>query len=696
MKIGRNAPCPCGSGKKYKQCCLSSNVTTSVELHYRRLSEAYDKLFDRLVDHAGRVFGEGVLEAAMDEFWLWPDSNTQIDDETLERQMGLFWPWFVFNWEYDALDPDVELHGLPDRTVAELYAQARGRKLDSLAGKLIQAANRKPYSFWEVRSVEQAKRVHMQDVLTGEEITVEERSGSQHLKPGDILFGRAVSVDGVGMIMGLSAYAIPPSYKPGLIGLRRDLQAGTSVVSDETLNDRDLDIRQVYLDVDRHVHTPPTLCNTDGDLLEMHKTVFEIDSADAAFDKLAHLCVTETADELRDQADVDGAGRIRRVEIPWNRKNHKASAGMTNTLLGRLIIDGNRLTSEVNSAKRAEKIRHEIETRLGPCARFRVDEIQNIDAMMDDEDLAASEDAQAQHEILMQDPEVKRQITEMLQKHWQGWVDTEVPALGGKTPRQAAKTPDGRESVEALLLDAERSMADDKIMGAVGLSAIEEVRGRLGLDEPDKPRPARARKADKEKEKSPDQVIRRMIEDFGREQLDETYTGFALRLCDRLDSGREFSLRRGRPEIWAAAIIHVIAYLNFLFDEERELTITARDLCTFFGVKQQTVANKALQIRRECDLRYGTRDFSAPDIVKMFNFVQTEEGLILPEGMLDGSLIDRPSFSPDTPRVPAKRTVKKKKPVSKPKRAASRKGQARSSSKPSGADRQMNLFEDPS
>jgi hypothetical protein len=22
MKIGRNAPCPCGSGKKYKKCCL--------------------------------------------------------------------------------------------------------------------------------------------------------------------------------------------------------------------------------------------------------------------------------------------------------------------------------------------------------------------------------------------------------------------------------------------------------------------------------------------------------------------------------------------------------------------------------------------------------------------------------------------------------------------------------------------------
>lgn len=26
-KIGRNDPCPCGSGKKYKSCCLSKETT---------------------------------------------------------------------------------------------------------------------------------------------------------------------------------------------------------------------------------------------------------------------------------------------------------------------------------------------------------------------------------------------------------------------------------------------------------------------------------------------------------------------------------------------------------------------------------------------------------------------------------------------------------------------------------------------
>ncbi|MGA2149181.1 MAG: SEC-C metal-binding domain-containing protein [Bryobacteraceae bacterium] len=28
-KIGRNEPCPCGSGQKYKRCCLNKPVTAA-------------------------------------------------------------------------------------------------------------------------------------------------------------------------------------------------------------------------------------------------------------------------------------------------------------------------------------------------------------------------------------------------------------------------------------------------------------------------------------------------------------------------------------------------------------------------------------------------------------------------------------------------------------------------------------------
>jgi hypothetical protein len=44
---------------------------------------------------------------------------------------------------------------------------------------------------------------------------------------------------------------------------------------------------------------------------------------------------------------------------------------MPNTLLGRIVIDGRRQTVEVNSARRAEMIRREIEARLGTGARFQ-------------------------------------------------------------------------------------------------------------------------------------------------------------------------------------------------------------------------------------------------------------------------------------------------------------------------------------
>src|SRR5450432_219077 len=29
MKIGRNDPCPCGSGKKYKKCCIAKPLSTT-------------------------------------------------------------------------------------------------------------------------------------------------------------------------------------------------------------------------------------------------------------------------------------------------------------------------------------------------------------------------------------------------------------------------------------------------------------------------------------------------------------------------------------------------------------------------------------------------------------------------------------------------------------------------------------------
>ena len=75
-KVGRNDPCPCGSGKKYKKCCMLKDLEQELEnqpdeeipqekkerRHPRadeienNLNRAYKLLDERDFDHAARIF----------------------------------------------------------------------------------------------------------------------------------------------------------------------------------------------------------------------------------------------------------------------------------------------------------------------------------------------------------------------------------------------------------------------------------------------------------------------------------------------------------------------------------------------------------------------------------------------------------------------------------------------------------------
>jgi hypothetical protein len=62
-----------------------------------------------------------------------------------------------------------------------------------------------------------------------------------------------------------------------------------------------------------------------------------------------------------------------------------------------------------------------------------------------------------------------------------GWVDRKIPALEGKSPREAVKSADGRESVEALLRDAERDRGRDAFTVEANRKGTRRVRELLGL-----------------------------------------------------------------------------------------------------------------------------------------------------------------------------------------------------------------------
>jgi len=624
MKIGRNAPCPCGSGKKYKKCCLKTKVTPPEFLQYRRLSEAIDKLMPRLIDHGISVFGQRVLQVAMHEFAGWPDPEDIPDDETFDRFGMLFWPWFAFNWEYEGPvdEEDPWLDGPQEVTVAELFMDRKKIDPNSMEGKLLAAANRKPYSFLEIIGVQPSQSLRIRDILTGAEMTVQERLGSEQLGNGDILFGRALQVDEVGMFLGLCDYALPPRVKPQLIELRRIMRRGFGKITDEALYEYDMEIRNVYLDIDQALHTPLQMQNTDGDPLEPHKLVYNIDSPERAIEKLASLSATETADEIRAAATKSKDGEVIRAHIDWSRPGNPVNKGMHNTILGNITIEKDRMTVTVNSARRAETIRKRIDQRLGTAARFRLDEISDLEPMTAGQMQSRAGEPLAPDE-LMQNPEVHQHIDRMLRSHWEDWVNQKLPALGFKTPRQASKTAEGREAVEALLLDSEKMLENDPLRKSIESEIIADVRRRLKLD-----RPMEETRSPVDPGKVAEQVakVKKRIAEFGEKRLHDTYSVLAANLCDAVAASELLRIDRGRVEIWAAAIVYAIAQLNFLFSAETPNHLTPDELCDWFQTKQSTVSNKAYKIRSSLETLHNDERFCAPHITEMFKFLIDDQG----------------------------------------------------------------------
>ncbi len=64
MKIGRNEPCPCGSGKKYKHCCLVSPMMKRTDLVLQKSQDDSDSVFSPQVvmDYGSVDLGSPIID----------------------------------------------------------------------------------------------------------------------------------------------------------------------------------------------------------------------------------------------------------------------------------------------------------------------------------------------------------------------------------------------------------------------------------------------------------------------------------------------------------------------------------------------------------------------------------------------------------------------------------------------------------
>lgn len=121
-----------------------------------------------------------------------------------------------------------------------------------------------------------------------------------------------------------------------------------------------------------------------------------------------------------------------------------------------------------------------------------------------------------------------------------------------------------------------------------------------------------------------------LLEDFGRTHLDPELTGFTLELWRRLCRKQTIDCRRGQPQTWAAAAVHVIARMNFLFDRQQPVHLTSDVITGWFQSSKNTISSKATEIERLLRLRqHAEPGLCRGEFVEGFTMVQLSNGMVL-------------------------------------------------------------------
>lgn len=427
---------------------------------FRRFRQTHAGLIPRLIQFAFEKLDPELIEEARLDF---NDDQTTDPFDPRSPMNVLFIPWFLFNCVFE-IQQQAGRKEFVATTIAEMFLVSEPANLTSDEQLLLSTSNRCPYTLCEVVEVRPGVGLLLSDLLRRIEYAVTERTASETLQRGEIIYCATSEMWGIKSNVGTGPYALRPTAKRDVFALRKWItdRSGTDQITSEHLHEFEYDVRGLYLDQVAGMLSPPRLSNTDGDPMVPQKLYFELESSDTAFHALKNLAKGWTARELLQRAELKD-GLVVKAEIEWLGGRPEARRRLGGpVLLGLLKIDHERLIVEVNSNKRASRIRKLIERRLGAAARYQTALIEPIESQIQEMWHTAASGAATPLENAFaggnsfispdEEPELRTIMEQTARQHWESWFDLPIPALDDMTPREAAKTEEGRQLLESLLL----------------------------------------------------------------------------------------------------------------------------------------------------------------------------------------------------------------------------------------------------
>ncbi len=204
-KIGRNDPCPCGSGKKYKQCHEATDRAQEDQL--RLLRRAQDRLFPKLIEATQSPELAPTTPALFEQYWggRYTAADMNDLDEQEDRGSERFLTWMAFDAQ-SGDDGSTLVERIAANPPAELELDAH--ELDLLptwAGIRL-----RPYLIVEIIK---GKGALIQEVLTKETFTLRDHAAAKRLEENELIFAHLVPVGDEYYIAGAAAQTTPDTVE---------------------------------------------------------------------------------------------------------------------------------------------------------------------------------------------------------------------------------------------------------------------------------------------------------------------------------------------------------------------------------------------------------------------------------------------------------------------------------------------------
>jgi tetratricopeptide (TPR) repeat protein len=450
IRPGRNDPCWCGSGKKYKKCHLASDEQSDPsEAEESHSNPLVGKVLGDILDCAGDWHNLADIAAAHRLYF----DREPTDSHAEDLAEGSFIEWYVMDFRSPSTG----------RTLVQEYLRRRGPRLPERERALVESWRDLRFGFWEVQRVEEGEGLELKNVLEGDTLFVHDVAGSKSQAQWDCHIARINQFEGEWQFVG-NAISVPRPLREQFTDLLEGGARAAGQSPAEHFRAGSHTWKRVLEGLYRQMRRDLRIVNAEGNALEFCNAIYQLLDLDAA---AAALLAAKMFEDTTSASDPPGMLHFGWLETGGDGPRRS---------YGSIELGEGELRLECNSRERLAIGRQLVEKHAGSWLRHIEDRFTSLEEAM--KNAKASDASEASTKL---PPEVEREVVLKLKaEHYAKWPDEPLPALDGRTPREAARTETGRSALHDLLRDMENAEEHERRHGRPAYD-FRQLRETLGL-----------------------------------------------------------------------------------------------------------------------------------------------------------------------------------------------------------------------